>query len=150
MISKYLTTATIGLVATVGCDPYQPKPANVTEKNSTVTKEDVKRDAEKSAETTAAYSQQNREKLIQDMKAQMATMDANIEKLRLKGKDLASEAKLNWEEKMSDLEAKRKLANERLEEVGNATSQAWSDIEKGARSAWDDLAKAFRDASKEF
>lgn len=150
MTSKNFKVVAFCLVAAVGCDPYQPKPAVVNETPSTVTLEDVKRDAAKSADTTATYSQQSKDKLIMDMKEQMATMDANIEKLRLKGKDLASDAKLNWQLKMTDLEAKRKLANEKLEEIGTATSQAWGDVEKGARSAWDELAKAFRNASDEF
>jgi hypothetical protein len=115
-----------------------------------VTLEDVKRDAAKSVDTTATYSQQNKDKLIMDMKEQMATMDANIEKLRLKGKDLASDAKRNWDLKMVDLETKRKQASEKFEEIGNSTSEAWGDVEKGARSAWDELSKAFRKASKEF
>jgi TolA-binding protein len=150
MISKNFKVAAFSLFAAVGCDPYQSKPAAVSETTSTVTLEDVKRDAAKSADTTATYSQQNKDKLLMDMKEQMATMEANIEKLRLQGQDLVSDAKRNWELKMVDLEAKRKLANEKLEEIGASTSQAWGDVEKGVHSAWDELAKAFRDASKEF
>lgn len=151
MISKNFTVAAFSFVAAIGCDSYQSKPATVNDnKTPAVTLEDVKRDAAQAADTTATYSQQNKDKLLIDMKAQMATMDANIEQLRLKGKDLASDAKLNWEQKMSDLEAKRKLASEKMEEIGNSTSEAWSDVAKGARSAWDELAKAFRNASDEF
>jgi hypothetical protein len=150
MTSKNFKVAAFSLVAAIGCDPYPPKPAVVNETTSTVTLEDVKRDAAKSVDTTATYSQQNKDKLIMDMKEQMATMDANIEKLRLKGKDLASDAKRNWDLKMVDLETKRKQASEKFEEIGNSTSEAWGDVEKGARSAWDELSKAFRKASKEF
>jgi hypothetical protein len=35
--------------------------------------------------------------MAEDMKAKMATMDDNIAKLRLKGKDLAIDARANWD-----------------------------------------------------
>jgi molecular chaperone GrpE (heat shock protein) len=77
-------------------------------------------------------------------------MEANIEKLRLKGKELASDTKSSWELKMAALEQKRETAKEKIAEISKSTSQAWSDVEKGAKTAWEDLSKAFLEASKEF
>jgi hypothetical protein len=77
-------------------------------------------------------------------------MDAKIEQLRLKGQDLASDAKTTWDLKMTTLEEKRKLANERLSEIGESTSKAWRDVEIGVKSAWEELSKAFQEASNEF
>ena len=51
MISKNFKVAAFSLFAAVGCDPYQSKPAAVSETTSTVTLEDVKRDAAKSQRT---------------------------------------------------------------------------------------------------
>jgi predicted nucleic acid-binding Zn-ribbon protein len=112
--------------------------------------DDVKRDATKSLTTTATYSQQEKDKLLAAMQTQLEAMEANIEKLRLKGKDLASDTKSSWELKMAALEQKRETAKEKIAEISKSTSQAWSDIEKCAKTAWEDLSKAFLEASKEF
>jgi archaellum component FlaC len=112
--------------------------------------DDVKRDATKSLTTTATYSQQEKDKLLAAMQTQLEAMEANIEKLRLKGAELASDAKTSWELKMVTLEQKRETAKEKIAEISKSTSQAWSDIEKCAKTAWEDLSKAFLEASKEF
>ena len=87
---------------------------------------------------------------MKELKVQMSAMNAKIEDLRNKGANLASDAKANWELKMSELDSKRKAAGTKLEEIENSTAQAWGDVEKGARSAWEELKKAFQSASDEF
>ncbi len=150
MKRNQITIAALSLLSVVGCEMRTPTPTSAPDKSTNVTMEDVKRDAAQSLNTSTAYSQQEKDRLVRDLQAQMAKMDANIEQLRLKGKDLTSEAKAKWEVKMTALDEKRKLANAKLEAVSESTSEAWSDIEKGAKSAWEDLSKAFRDASSEF
>ncbi len=148
---KQFALSTLGVVFVIGCDPKSPptQPSPPSSVPSKVNLDDVKRDATSSMQTAAAYSKQEKDKLVADMKASMVVMDANIEKLRLKGKDLASDAKATWELKMAALDEKRKAAGERLAEVGESTSKAWSDVEAGAKSAWEELSKAFQEASKE-
>lgn len=150
MKRKQIAFAALGLFTFVGCEQKLPSPTTATDKSTNITMDDVKRDAAQSMNTSTAYSQQAKDRLVRDLQAQMVKMDANIEQLRLKGKDLTSEAKANWEVKMAALDEKRKLANAKLEAVSESTSEAWSDIEKGAKSAWEDLSKAFQDASSEF
>ena len=50
-------------------------------------------------------------------------------------------------EKMAALETKRDAARAKLTEVGQASAEAWKDLQKHAQNAWDDLEKAFADAS---
>jgi len=141
------------LAFVLGCEknmPDAPKADATPEKPSKVSFDDVKLDAARSITTTATYSQQERDSMIEDMKAKMATMDENIETLRLKGKDLAIDARANWDKSMVALDEKRRLAKERLDEIGESSSKAWSDLEKGAKAAWEDLSKAFQEASSEF
>jgi hypothetical protein len=150
---KQLALYVIGLAFVLGCEkdmPDAPKADATPEKPSKVSFDDVKRDAARSITTTATYSQQERDSMIEDMKAKMATMDENIETLRLKGKDLAIDARANWDKSMVALDEKRRLAKERLDEIGESSSKAWSDLEKGAKAAWEDLSKAFQEASSEF
>ncbi len=105
--------------------------------------DDLKQNAVASPNATANYSQELKDKLYADMKAKMEVMDENIERLRQKGKNLESDAKTRWDLKMAALDEKRKLANERLAEVGESTSKAWSDIENGVMSAWEELSRPF-------
>jgi TolA-binding protein len=150
MYENQIALSAIGLALFLGCERQLPSPNATSETPSNVSVDDVKRDVSTSMATTAAYSQQEKDKLLADMQAQLAEMDAKIEKLRLQGRELASDAKTRWEMQMATLDEKRKLANERLAEFGESTSKAWSDVAKGAKSAWEDLAKAFQDASSEF
>lgn len=150
MSRSFLAFFVASLLTTAGCDQKATKLPPVVEKPSAVSKDDVQRDMTTALETSAAYSQQSKDKLVRDLKDQLAIMDANIEKLRLKGQGLASDAKANWDQKMSELEVKRKSANAKLKEIENSTAAAWSDVEKGTQAAWEELKKAFQDASNEF
>jgi hypothetical protein len=139
-----------GLFLSVGCNPGSTTPKSETEKPATVTMDDVKRDAAESVKSVTAYSQQQKDKLVNDLKAELVIMDAKIAELRNKGSELASDAKIKWDEKIADLNAKRQVVSEKLTEVQNSTAEAWNDVEKGVQSAWAELKKAFQNASSEF
>ena len=134
-----------GLLAPIGCEK---KPADRTP--GKVTSDDVRRDAGQDVKTAEEYSQQAKEEFQKKLETQLNELDAKIVKLREKGSGLKNKAKANWDQKMSELETKRKAANAKLAEVGASSAEAWKDVRKGAQSAYDDLDKAFRDASKEF
>lgn len=115
-----------------------------------VTTEDVRRDAEKAVDTSAHAAAQAKEDFEMRLKASLAEMEKEIERLHEKGHALKDEAKARWKEKMADLEAKQKAARDKLDEVRKSTGEAWGHMEKGAQAAWDDVRKAFQDAAKEF
>ena len=150
MPHTFLRSFTAGLLTIFGCSSQPATAPSDSEKPATVTMEDVKRDAATSMETAATYSQQSKEELMKELKEQMTAMDAKIEDLRVRGANLASDAKVGWELKMKELEVKRKAANAKLVEIENSTAQAWGEVEKGARSAWEELKMAFQNASDEF
>lgn len=152
LTQQRLLLSTLGLAFILGCERKEPQAqtSNIPAKPSNVTLDDVKRDAATSMKSTAAYSQQEKDKLVADMKAKLAVIDANIEQMRLKGRDLASDAKAKWDSNMAAIDEKRKLANERLAEVEESTSKAWDDFTAAATSAWEELSKALQDASKGF
>jgi response regulator of citrate/malate metabolism len=77
-------------------------------------------------------------------------MEDEIGRLRVKGHALKDEAKTRWKEKMADLEAKQKVARDKLDEVRTSTAEAWEHVEKGAQAAWEDVRKAFQEAAQEF
>ena len=133
------------LLVVLGCER---KPADRTP--GKVTSEDVRRDASQAAETAAEFSQQTKEEFQKKLETQLKGSDAEIAKLREKGRELKDEAKAKWEQKLADLEKKRDVARAKLAEVGSASAEAWKDVQKGAQAAWDELDQAFRDASREF
>jgi hypothetical protein len=133
------------LLAALGCEQ---KSADRTPKK--VSPEDVRRDAGKAVDTAVEYSLQTKDEFQKKLEAQLKEQDAQIAKLREKGRDLKDEAKANWDRKMAELETKRKAADDKLDEVGHSSAEAWKDVRNGAQSAWDDLDKAFRDASREY
>ena len=134
-----------GLLAAVGCE--RKPPDRTSEK---VTSQDVSRDVGQAVNTAAEFSQQTKEEFQKNLDARLKETDAEIAKLREKGRDLKDEAKANWDQKMAELETKRDAARAKLAEVRDSSAEAWKDVRKGAQSAWDELDKAFREASQEF
>jgi TolA-binding protein len=134
-----------GSLTSIGCEQ---KPADRSP--GKVTSEDVRRDAGQAVNTAAEFSQQTKEEFQKKLAARLKELDAEIAKLREKGRDLADQAKANWDRKLAELETKRDAGRARLAEVSNSSAEAWKDIHKGTQSAWDELDKAVLDASREF
>ena len=115
-----------------------------------VTADDVRRDTEKAADTATRAATQAKEDFEMRLKAGLAEMEKEIDRLHEKGHALKDEAKARWAEKMADLEAKQQVARDKLVEVRKSTGEAWGHMERGAQAAWDDVRTAFQEAAKEF
>ena len=138
-------------VVVVGCKPEPVAPAPKTAPTPPmVTSQDVQRDVGQAVDTAAEFSQQTKEEFQNRLTARLKDLDAEIAKLREKGRELKDQAKEDWNRKMSDLETKREAARAKLAEIGESSAEAWKDVQKGAQSAWEDLDKAFREAAREF
>jgi hypothetical protein len=138
----------LGAAVLVTCNGCMEAPVEHTVRK--VTTEDVRRDAEKAVDTSARAAAQTKEDFEMRLKASLAEMEKEIDRLHEKGHALKDEAKARWAEKMADLEAKQQVARDKLEEVRKSTGEAWEHMEKGAQAAWDDVRKALQDAAKEF
>ena len=147
---KLVALNALGLTLVLGCDQKLSETNLPKGTPKMVTVGDVKKDLTAAVNTTSAYSKQENDRILAEMRAKMEIMDENIKELRLKGKGLASDAKATWDTKMATLDEKRKMANAQLEEIGKSSSRAWVDVEKGAKSAWQELNQAFQDALNEF
>lgn len=115
-----------------------------------VTSEDVRRDAAKALDTAAEFSQQTKDEFQKTLELRLKDLDAEIIKLREKGRDLKDQAKISWEAKMGELETKRAVVGAKLNEIGNSSAEAWKDVQAGTQAAWEDLEKAFQEAAREF
>lgn len=145
MVRGFWIGTLIGVAAILGCEQ---KPAD--QAPGKVTSEDVRRDAGEAVNTTVEFSKQTKEEFQQKLKARLDELDAKIVELREQGRDLKDDAKVKWDQKLAELETKRDAARAKLTEVGQASAEAWKDIQKGAMSAWHELDKAFQDASSKF
>ena len=134
-----------GLLTAVGCEQQSadPKPGKVTS-------QDVRRDAGQAVDTAAEFSKQTKEEFQTKLDTRLKELDAEIAKLREKGRDLKDKAKIDRDRKMAELETKRVAARAKLAEVRESSADAWKDVQRGAQSAWDEVDKAFREASREF
>jgi chromosome segregation ATPase len=142
--SWWLLSAAV-LVVSTGC---MEAPVEHTVRK--VATEDVRRDTEKAVDTAARAATQAKEDFESRLKAGLAEMEEKTERLHEKGRALKDEAKTRWNEKMAELEAKQKVARDKLDELRTSTGEAWGHVEKGAQAAWDDVRKAFQEAAKEF
>jgi chromosome segregation ATPase len=146
MMSRFVWMLMLaGLLTAIGCEQ---KPADRTP--GKVAPEDVRRDAGQATETAGDYSRQDKEEFQKKLGTRLKELDAEIAKLREKGRDLKGTTKAKWDQKMTELETRREAARAKLDEVSHSSAEAWKDVRKGAQSAWDELDKAFRDASREF
>ena len=152
MWRQFRRVAIGGMFLALGCEQkpgeMAAKPASLPAKK--VTSEDVHRDLGKAAQTTAEYSLQAKEEFQKDLQERLKVLDAEIVKLREKGRGLADDAKINWDKKMAELKTKRDAASAKLAEVGRSTAEAWKDVRKGAHAAWEELEKSFQEAAREF
>ena len=138
----------LGAAVLVTCNGCMEAPVKHTVRK--VTTEDVRHDAEKAVDTSARAAAQAKEDFEMRLKASLAEMEKEIDRLHEKGHALKDEAKARWAEKMADLEAKQQVARDKLDEVRKSTGEAWGHMEKGAQAAWDDVRKAFQEAAQEF
>ncbi len=134
-----------GLIAATGCE----QPSSVPTPGK-VTSEDVRHDAGEAVDTAAEFSQQTKDEFQQKLDVRLKELDAELEVLREKGRDLKDEAKVKWDQNLAELETKRDTARAKLAEVGESSAEAWKDLQKGAQAAWNDMDKAFSEASREF
>ena len=90
MLRGWCVLSLAGLVAVVGCErkPGDPAPGKVTT-------EDVRHDAGQTVNTAVEFSQQAKEEFQRKVDARLKDMDAEIAKLREKGRDRKAMPKLN-------------------------------------------------------
>ena len=108
MMSRFVSMLMLaGLLAASGCEQ---KPADRTP--SKVTSGEVRHDSGHATETAGDYSRQTKEEFQKNLDIRLKEMDAEIAKLREKGRDLKDKAK--WDQKMTELEAKAVAARAKL------------------------------------
>ncbi len=129
-------------IALIACDGSNA-PGKVTGK-------DVKDSIGEAARTTNAYVSQTRDEVVAKGKAEIAKADAELAALRGKASGAAADAKASLDASIVKLEKDRAEAAAKLDELQNASGDAWKDMTAGLERALAELGEAGRDAKNRF
>lgn len=84
------------------------------------------------------------------LKKNLEQLDEEIRELRTKVGALQEAAKAEWTERMTEVDAKRKATEGKLEEIRKSAGGAWEHLREGAGRAWEELEQAVKKAKAEF
>jgi hypothetical protein len=101
---------------------------------------------EKIMETKSSYLKKMKEK-FDDLNYKW-----NIERNKLEAKTQPAkvEVKEKYEEKLKTLQERREQMRQKLDQIDNASEEAWRDIKEGVDSAWQSLNEAIKKARSHF
>jgi len=119
---------------------------NETEKSGAKgTYEDVKKESEKAMESTTDYTHEKKEEYVRQMEAKLEEFDKEMKEFQAKvesrAAELKEESKAEFNQSMEALGKKKQAADEKIEELKSAGSDAWDDLKVGVDSAMDELAR---------
>ncbi|MEM6500784.1 MAG: hypothetical protein AAF685_02980 [Cyanobacteria bacterium P01_C01_bin.89] len=86
----------------------------------------------------------------QKVKAQLDKFDAQITEMKAKAAQSKAEAKVNYYEKIEELQTQRDSIGKQLEEFKASSESAWEDIQEGIEGAVGRLQKSFEKAASHF
>jgi chromosome segregation ATPase len=120
------------------------------QKKNDISKEDVEKEIEEAAETTGAYLSEKRQKIINDLEAQMDKAGEEIGKLKQQISSVSDNVKEEYKEKINSLEAQRDKAQKKADQLKKSSSDAWDEIKEGVEMALTELDKSIEEVKSEF
>lgn len=156
-----LLLSTIVLAVIIGCtdgnaergdEPSKEadKQSEAASQGNSTTFEDVQEKAGEAAQVAREFTAQEMQDYRDTLQQQLEELDNRREELKNKGEDLAGDAKQRWNDRMNDLDDKRKKLQTDLNKLTDASGSAWQKLKVGLDLAWEDLKNATDEASKEF
>lgn len=92
----------------------------------------------------------SRQAYVQKLNAQLKEWDAKLDQLSAKAQKATADARINYENELESLKARRAVANRKLEELGQRGENAWEDMKDGLEKVWDELGKAVEKVAARF
>ena len=84
------------------------------------------------------------------LEAEIEEWNAEIDLLRAKAKSASADAQLDYEQQIDDLKSKRDEMEGKLQELNDASADAWEDVKRGVDRAWKDMSAAVDAAASRF
>lgn len=92
----------------------------------------------------------NREELIQKMKAQLDQWGIEIDRLSARAEAAQADAKLKYRAQIEALKQQREAAKLKLHELQASSEDAWDSVRESMESGWESITKAIKDAMSRF
>lgn len=92
----------------------------------------------------------NKEEYQNKLKQRLNVLQSDLDKLRANTDKAEAKMKLEYYNKIQELETKQDHARKKLEELQGASDDAWEDVKTGAELAWNNLSNAIKKASQHF
>ena len=86
----------------------------------------------------------------EQFKEKLKEMSDSLAELTFRAEQLKTDATLEYQEQMESLRDKQHKVREKLEELEEASDEAWEDIRDGIEHAWSDLSKSLDSAWSRF
>lgn len=91
-----------------------------------------------------------RDEFVSQMRAKLDEWNAEIDELDAKARKSKAQATSGYHARLADLKGKRDEAAEKLNEVENASEDAWESLKSGTERIWDDVKQTIQETRKAF
>lgn len=92
----------------------------------------------------------NRDEFVAKLKAQLDQWNAEIARWEKKGKDAQAQWQAESAKQLDALRSRREEALQRLKLLQNASTEAWTEMVRGAEQAWKEMGEAWAKARTHF
>jgi chromosome segregation ATPase len=86
----------------------------------------------------------------QKVNAELEKINARIDHYQAKAREAKADAAIHYHDALEQLIAKRDAAQSKLDELQQASGEAWEDMQQGFKNAWNELSVAFQNATSTF
>jgi ElaB/YqjD/DUF883 family membrane-anchored ribosome-binding protein len=83
----------------------------------------------------------------QKLEAEVELAQAKLAELKAEAKISAADTRIKYDEQIEDLGRKVDTAKAKMNELGEASDDAWEHLKDGAENAWDKLRESVRDTA---
>jgi predicted nucleic acid-binding Zn-ribbon protein len=90
------------------------------------------------------------EEYKQELNTKLEEMDEQIDQWEKKAAEETGEAKEAMEKKLENLKVRRADVRKKLDELGDASAEAWEKTKDGVEDAFRQLQESYKEAKKEF
>ncbi len=84
------------------------------------------------------------------LQAKLDEWSADIDKLKAKADSAEADAQLEYYKEIEELRTMQETASKKLDELRDASDDAWEDLKAGIDSAWDSLSRSIKSAASRF
>jgi vacuolar-type H+-ATPase subunit I/STV1 len=129
----------VSTMAMAGCSDGQEQ----AQSQDRVTAEDVREEAAETMEKAQAYTRQQKEDYLKKVDAQLAALDRKFVELEAKTESMQEDVRDQYEKMLVTLQQKQKETAETLEELKQASGEAWSTMKARMDALMKNLQIAF-------